>query len=388
MRKAPASYRRGSLREAHLNLLFDCHTFNVGPQGTTTFLAGLLNALPTSVAERSQSLDIHAAAHDQAAVMRFVDVPFTFHAVKGGFFRRNLVGLPQMMRAQNIDAVISQYVRPFRSRAPTVSVIHDVLFLDFPALFSWRYRFIRKVLFGWAARHSDVIITVSDYSRDRIAHHFGLAPDLIDVLPNAVEIHTSLPSHRGNAQDRRAPLRLLYVSRFETRKRQHWCVSAARKLALRGRAVELTLVGQADGPYADEVRAMIAADTLPGLAIAIRSDVSRDELDTLFTRTDLFLFPSQCEGFGIPVIEAAAHGVPCVVSANTAMIELADTYAGLAVETDDPSTFVDMVMQAVDRLPTLKEQAIVGAPAVRHAYRWSDVARRFLEILEKRGISA
>ena len=365
-----------------MKLLFDCHTFDVGPQGTSTFLAGLLNALPEALAPEETT--VVCAAHQPDSVARFIYVPYQFRAMSGGFVARNLRAIPKLTKEPGVQAVISQYVRPFRSHVPTVSVIHDVVFLDYPALFSWRYRMLRRLLFGWAARRSDVVITVSEYSRERIAHHFGISTDRIDVLPNAVEV-------TGPAPDRPlpgpgAPIRLLYVSRFETRKRQHWCVAAANALAASGRPVELTLVGDARGSYADSVRAMIAADQVPGATIRILSDVSQETLDTLFADADVFLFPSECEGFGIPVIEAAAHGVPCVVAANTALSELIGRYAGIAFKSDTVDEFVEAVQEAIADLPALREQAAVCMPATRAAYRWPEIARCFVAILRKRGV--
>jgi len=369
-----------------VNLLFDCHTFDAGPQGTTTFLAGLLNALPEAAQTLERPLSLTCAAKDPGSVARFINVPHQYEQITGGFASRNLVELPRLTRTRPVDVVVSQYVRPFRSRVATVSVIHDVLFLDFTTLFGWRYRMLRQILFGWAARHSDVVITVSSYSRDRIAHHFGIPPERIDVLPNAVNVTAPLPPAvlpRAAGQ----PLRLLYVSRFETRKRQHWCVAAAQALASRGHQVELTLVGHAEGAYADAVMVGIAAREISGAQVSIRSNVSQSDLEAMYGATDLFLFPSQCEGFGIPVIEAAAYGIPCVVAANTAMRELAGHYAGIGVEAGE-ADFVDAVMDAVDRLPQLRQEALARAPGTRDAYRWSDVAREFAAILDRRGVFA
>lgn len=366
-----------------MRLLFDCHTFDVGPQGTSTFLAGLLNALPTAAAARGRSLSMVCAAQHADRVRRFVHVPHRYEPIEKGFLARNLIGLPRLAGG-GIDAVVSQYVRPFRSRAATVSVIHDVLFLDYPALFGWRYRTSRRLLFGWAARNSDAVITVSDYSRERIAHHFRLPLDRIDVVPNAVAV--SAPVAEAAAPSNDGVVRLLYVSRFEPRKRQSWCVEAARTLAATGRRVELTLVGHAQGDYADSVREQVGALPAGGPTVRIASDVSDADLDRLYATTDLFLFPSECEGFGIPVIEGAAHGVPGVVSANTAMRELASHFAGIATEASDAGQFAAAVLEAVERLPAHRAAAAAQAPLTRARFRWDAVAAGFLDVLERRGI--
>lgn len=366
-----------------MNLLFDCHTFDAGPQGTSTFLAGLLNALPAAAQRRDRPVSLLCAAQDRAAVERFVRVDHRYFPIDKGFAARNLKSLPRLT-AGNVDAVVSQYVRPFWSHAPTVSVIHDVLFLDYPDLFGWRYRTSRRLLFGWAARHSDVVVTVSEYSRARIAHHFGMSPDRIDVLPNAVEVSGDpAPTRPGAAGD---PVRLLYVSRFEPRKRQEWCVEAACALAAAGRRVELTLVGNANGDYAASIRSLIEARRREGLTIRIASDVSDAALSQLYRDTDLFLFPSACEGFGIPVIEGAAYSVPGVVAANTAMTELSSDYAGVATAASDSAAFSAAVGDAVGRLASLRAAAVEQAPRTRAKYRWSAVATDFLALLDRRGI--
>ncbi|MET4898832.1 glycosyltransferase family 1 protein [Sphingomonadaceae bacterium jetA1] len=369
--------------QATIRVLFDCHTFDAGPQGTTTFLAAIINALPDAIQRTgSDPVEIYCAAHDRSAIERFLTVPFIYVPMRGGFLARNAIALPRAIKATCADVVVSQYVRPFFARARTISVIHDVLFLDYPGLFSWKYRFVRRLLFGWAARHSDLVATVSDYSRERIAHHFQVDASSITVIPNAVGEVGEL-SHKA-LEPLGRPLKLLYVSRLERRKRQDWCIRATHVLAQVGMHVELTLVGSRSGSYAAEIEAQAAAPSPAGATVRLISGISDEQLHDLYRDTDIFLFPSECEGFGIPIIEAAALGVPCVVADNTALSDLRHSYIGAAFQSDSFQDFVRAIRTVVADLPAQRIQARARAPEVRHAYRWVTVAEQMLPLFQGR----
>lgn len=366
--------------QAALRVLFDCHTFDAGPQGTTTFLAAILNALPDAIRRTgSRPVEIYCAAYDRAAIERFLTVPFIYVPMKGGFLARNAIALPRAIKAIGADVVVSQYVRPFFARAWTISIIHDVLFLDYPKLFSWKYRFVRRLLFGWAARHSDAVATVSDYSRERIAHHFQVEASSIAVIPNAVGEVGEI-----NQKTLGKPLKLLYVSRLERRKRQDWCIRATHILAQEGMDVELTLVGSRSGAYAADIEEQATALSPAGAIVRLISDISDAQLHDLYRDADIFLFPSECEGFGIPIIEAAALGVPCVVADNTALSDLRHSYTGMAFQSDSFADFVHAIRNMVADLPAQRIQARARAPEVRHTYRWVTVAEQMLPLFQGR----
>jgi glycosyltransferase involved in cell wall biosynthesis len=370
-----------------LRLLIDCHTFDVGPQGTTTFLAGVLNALPGVAAQAGgPNVELICAARSREAVERFLTVQFHYMPMTGGFLRRNAVVLPRLVRETSADWVVSQYVRPFRSRARTASVIHDVLFLDFPTLFGWSYRTIRRATFGWAARHSDAVIAVSEYSRDRIAHHFGRPSAAIDVVYNAVGRrfveHAASPARTERAP---GPLRLLMVSRLERRKRQEWCITAAVQLAHEGCDVVLDLVGTGHDAYADEVRSLAAAH--PGI-VRLHEGINDDALVAIYDAADLFLFPSECEGFGIPVIEAAALGLPCLVADNTALSELRPAFAGPSFTGSSAKDLADAIRTTLANIRTLRRNAQAARADVPALYNWNEAARQMLASLERRGCQA
>lgn len=360
-----------------LRLLIDGHTFDVGPQGTTTFLAGLLNALPEAAESMGYSKpEIYCACKTRYAAEQYLQIPFEHVVIKGGFLSRNALELPLISYKLAPDATLSQYVRPFWLRGHSVSVIHDVLFLDYPELFPWPYRLSRRILFQWSARKSRTVFTVSDYSKGRLMERFGLGGERLRVIPNGV----MPPPHpaSGPAKSQRARISLLYVSRLEQRKRQDWCIRAIDQLAERDSSVSLHLVGTGGGTYADKIREFVAQAKLRGLAVELHENIDDSELERLMSQAAIALFPSQCEGFGIPIIEASARGIPCIVANNTALSELTNCFAGPTFDSESFDDFIAKVRCTIGQLDILRAAARELAPQVRRSFAWPNIAKSFL----------
>lgn len=374
----------GGIKITKLNriILFDAHTFDMEPQGTSTFLAGLINALPAVLAKSfpNVSIDIHCAAANERNVAAYVKVPYTFHRIHTGFLSRNVLWLPQLSRRILADVVVSQYVRPIWVHKHAVSVIHDMLFFDFPSQFSAKYRISRTVLFGLSARFSQAVFTVSEYSKRRISEIYKINQNAIGILPNAITFSPPAATSCTDSNAGGRVLRLLYVSRLEQRKRHEWCLRAFEDLRLEGRNVQLTLVGRGSGNYAKKLMALLAERVeLYGSSLSHLEGISQDRLNILYAQTDVFLFPSLGEGFGIPVIEAASHGVPCVVTDGSALAELSNYYAGKAFESDNYSEFLAAIKSVLDNNEYYKNDANEKIRKVVDHFSWKTTAHRFIE---------
>lgn len=372
----------------NLKLLFDAHTFDMEPQGTSTFLAGLINALPVVLARHfpGVELEIHCAAASAAHVANFIKVPHTFHLIKTGFVTRNVLGLPKLARRINAYVVISQYVRPLWVPRHSASIIHDLLFLDFPEQFSARYRISRQILFGLSARFSSKVFTVSEYSRDRIAAIYKIDGKAISILPNAIDAAARKPAPEAGTAPDNKPVQLLYVARLEQRKRHEWCVRAFEELQQDGCDVQLTLIGGGGGDYANHLRQELAALSIEhGGRLTHLEGISQARLQSAYAIADVFLFPSLGEGFGIPVIEAAAHGVPCVVTNGSALSELSDFYAGASFKPDDYLQFLHTIHHIIDHLDEYKAAAHANLAKVTGYFSWDVTAQRFVTSVLKLG---
>ena len=290
-----------------------------------------------------------------------------------------MLGIPLLARGMAADIVVSQYVRPLWVPKYSVSVIHDFLFVDFPDQFSIFYRLIRKFFFKISARYSSKVITVSKYSQERISQICEIEKHLIDIVPNGILIDKMPPSLPGDCLFNKRSVQLLYVSRLERRKRHEWCIRACIDLFDDGYDVHLKVVGGGDDDYAAHLRGRLANlhTKYPGRFFHLEG-ISHNKLQDIYSQADIFLFPSIGEGFGIPVIEAAAYGIPCVVSDGTALSELRESYVGRSFEVDNYSDFLKSVRNIIDEIDAYKISAKINIDKVKENYSWETTAKRFI----------
>jgi glycosyltransferase involved in cell wall biosynthesis len=102
--------------------------------------------------------------------------------------------------------------------------------------------------------------------------------------------------------------------------------------------------------------------------------LSHDELPALYRGAEVFVYPSRFEGFGMPVVEAMASGVPCVVSSHPSLDE-ASGDAAVRVDPDSPEAVADGIERA------LAERGELVARGLAHARRfdWVETGRVHLE---------
>jgi len=369
-----------------IKIFFDCHTFDVGPQGTTTFLAGLINSLPGVIESDYPGIavEIYCAADKKDNIDKYVSVSFSYLRISRSFLMRNLYSIPLAANSVAADFVVSQYVRPIWVPSNSIAIIHDLLFIDFPENFSMSYRYLRTVLFWLSAKFSSHVFTVSDYCKQRISGLYAIPLGDLSVIPNCVGDSGPRFSCNSGLKKNNTRLKIIYVSRFEKRKRQEWCIRALDLLLEAGYDVELTFVGSGNDDYAMGLKNVIKNST--GNRINHFENISTSKLNELYSSSDLLVFPSLGEGFGIPVIEAAAHALPCVVSNGSALTELRPYFSGYSF---DPYSFDDFLIgikKVIDNLDQYKMDATSLVSSVKSKFSWENTARKFIStLLDLRG---
>ena len=233
-------------------VLFDCHTFDLGAHGTTTYLKGIINNLDP----QKENIEIVCCASSKKNVERYITVPFKFYKSYKNFILRNLISIPFASFSCKANFVISQYIRPLFCKGKTISCIHDVLFIDSKEDFSLYFRFSRTLFYGLSAIFSDYIVTISNYSADRIINSFNVKRSKIFLTTcetNFSKVNSKVNS-KINSKINGEKIKLLTVSRFEKRKRLELSIRALEHLRERNYDVSLTIVGSGADDYYKEIK--------------------------------------------------------------------------------------------------------------------------------------
>ena len=159
----------------------------------------------------------------------------------------------------------------------------------------------------------------------------------------------------GSRKDLGGPY-VLAVSTREPRKNLPTLVEGFRLLRQARPELTLALVGAAGW----EPR------SLEGEGVRLLGYVPNDELAGLYRGAAAFAYPSRFEGFGLPVVEALACGVPAVVSSHPSLDEACGD-AALRADPDEPQEFADALEQALDGPAARRERGLLHA--ARFSYR-------------------
>lgn len=196
-----------------------------------------------------------------------------------------------------------------------ISTFHDLFVLtgDYSTP-EFRARFIRQARL--AASNSDLIIAVSEFTASQVSELLGFDHSRIRVVPHGVHPPAALrPARRRNI--------ILFVGALQIRKNIVRLVEAFECLP---RDWVLVLAGSASGYGAPGILERIGRSPARN-RIEITGYVAGAHLEQLYMSASIFAFPSLDEGFGIPVLEAMAYGVPVVTSNRSALVEIAQNAA-------------------------------------------------------------
>jgi glycosyltransferase involved in cell wall biosynthesis len=299
---------------------------------------------------------------------------------------RLLFYLPRGLKAQHID-VFHGFdhlgVPLFAKIGRYVATIHDMIPLLRPQWVTRKHRLVVMAGYQRLRQQADLVITPSEATKADVVHHLQINPDRIAVIPWGCEERfrpTGNPEHFAGVQQRLGlPARyLLFVGTLEPRKNLTTLMHAYAMLRAerRGEDLKLVVAGRMGWLYDD------IFNTVEALALAeevlFTGFVDDEDLPDLYRGASMFVFPSLYEGFGLPILEAMASGVPVITSDTASMAEVAGD-AAIRVDPHDPRAIAEAIAQVLadDKLrEALTQKGIARA----RRFTWGAVAQKTLAL--------
>lgn len=296
--------------------------------------------------------------------------------------------LPWQAHRHHIDVLHMQYRLPVWTTTKTVCTIHDLLCESHPQFFGLPFVWMAKVTTHIAVRKCESILTVSEYSKSELIQRHRIEPKYIGVTANGVDPSRFYPAQRVPDQQLKEELAMLgrlglspgqyilTVGRLEPRKNQANLIRAWGQLDRD--APTLVVVGQPDFSFKDISRAQSEV----ARPVKLLSRVQDHELPVLMRHARLFAYPAYAEGFGMPVIEALASGVPVVTSDTTSLPEVAGPQA-ILVNPNAVSSIRDGLLAGLALKGAEKQRVIDAGLAQAANYNWRDSARVLISHLRR-----
>ena len=340
---------------APLKIGIDIHSIGSGKSGNETYYRELVEGL--------RDLNGH---HN--FVLYHVGLPpseqresrgrFAFRRLRPGSRTLRIpITLPWRMRREKLDVFHAQYIVPPFSSCRTVVSIFDLAHERFPEFFHpWEAK-RSQLLVRWSAKRADHIVTVSHFSARDLVEIYGVDPNKITVTHLAASqsfrpLDRSWSRQYVGEKYGLTDRYVLYAGRLQARKNLVRLVQAFSQLKKKGFTEKLVLAGKPDWQSDQVVQAVEKLGLQP--EVRFLGYVPHEDLPILFNGAGLFVYPSIFEGFGLPVIESMACGIPTITSQGSSLEEVAGDAAILV----DPLSVSSMTeaMERVLQSGALQEQ--------------------------------
>lgn len=270
--------------------------------------------------------------------------------------------------------------QPVWYRGRVVTTMHDLTTMRFTnpdkqRLVFWFKQMVYKWVVKKVARKSTAILTPSEFTKQDVVRYTGVNPAKITVTRLAAEAITDQPDPIVGLEDKQF---LVYVGRPTPHKNLERLIDAFAKLRASHPELMLVLAGKKDANY-KRIESDVAARSIRG--VYFTGFVSEGRLRWLYEHCAAYVFPSLSEGFGLPGLEAMAHGAPVVSSNATCLPEI----YGEAAHYFDPLDVTAMT-DAINEVLTdkdLRQKLVAAGREQVKKYSWRRLAEQTLEVYKQ-----
>jgi alpha-1,3-rhamnosyl/mannosyltransferase len=251
----------------------------------------------------------------------------------------------------------SDWMYPRQARGVRATTIHDLVPLRFPEWTTGKTQAMHNAKYADTARTCDLVFVNSAYTGADVVERLGVDPARVRVARPGLK-----PEFRpdGERSELGRPY-VLTVATLEPRKNLGTLAQAHRLLG-----GELLLAAAGGAGWGEQ-------PLLAGPGVVRLGFVSDEELARLYRGAAVAVYPSRFEGFGMPIVEAMACGVPVVASSHPSLDE-ASGDAALRADPDDPAALATAIEEAIGR----RDELVACGLAHAATFSWREVGETFL----------
>jgi glycosyltransferase involved in cell wall biosynthesis len=275
------------------------------------------------------------------------------------------------------------HLLPGLSAAKSVMTLYDLTFATVPGTHLRVLRWSSNFLVPRFLRACGKIIAISESTKRDAIRLYGIPEEKIEVTYLAVDPRFR-PADAGVVsmvrERHRLPERfLLYVGTIEPRKNLSLLLDTMKILMERGRGIPLVVAG-AKGWMYEDIFLKVRKAGLEG-KVLFTGYVPDEELPALYSAAEAFLFPSLYEGFGFPVLEAMACGIPVLCSNTSSLPEVAGD-AAILLSPRDPGDWADSIKEILDN-GSLRERMREEGFRQASRFSWERTARETWDVYRR-----
>ena len=269
-----------------------------------------------------------------------------------------------------------------------VVTIHDVFHLAFYDTLNFKQKIYAKTMINLALKLSDIVFTVSNFSKSEITKHVKVREDKLKVVYNGVDQNIFKPikdndickniKNKYNLPDSF----ILYVGNVKPHKNLKNALLAFEKVSTKFCDFKFVIIGKKEGFITgdNEIMRIIASSKVLNQNVVFTGYIEDKDLPFIYNVATIFVFPSLYEGFGLPPLEAMACGCPCVVSNAASLPEVCGDAAYYVNPYD-----VEDIARGIERVLTdenLRQSLIQKGFENVKRFSWENSAKKMIEIIK------
>ncbi len=292
------------------------------------------------------------------------------------------IQLPLAIKKEKIEVMhyFKAALSPWKATKRQIVTIYDIIPLLYPETQTFIQRFYWKIQLPLAAKKSDLVITISENSKNDIVSRFDVPKEKVVVTPLAADERFQVMNNPQALRKVKEKYHLpekffLYLGTLEPRKNVPLVIKALAKLKKKDR-IKLVIAGKKGWKY-QEIFDLV--DKL-GLKndVVFTGFVAEKDLPALYNLAFAFIFPSLYEGFGLPPLEAMACGCP-VIASNTSSLPEVVKDAGILINPQKEDELYEAMNKLLINLPLREDLKQKGLLRTKK-FSWNKVAEKTLQV--------